>query len=161
MGERAERSERVSQISMPPERSYVVIARNFVGDVAAEESWISASRLDDLRLAVSEAVTNAIVAESEHGGVGTAKQAHEQEVRGCEILELVDQQQSARALCRGPSLGIAQQQLDGAKDLLVEVDLALAGEDLAIAGERVGETIDLAVVARLDLCRIDETEAGE
>jgi len=67
MGERAERSERVSQISMPPERSYVVIARNFVGDVAAEESWISASRLDDLRLAVSEAVTNAIVAESEHG----------------------------------------------------------------------------------------------
>lgn len=60
-------SDRVAQITVPPERSYVGVARNFVGDVAAEEGWITNSQLADLRLAVSEAVTNAVVAETARG----------------------------------------------------------------------------------------------
>lgn len=59
--------DRVSQISLPPDRRYVGVARDFVGDVAAEEGWISDPRLDDLRLAVSEAVTNAVRAEAAVG----------------------------------------------------------------------------------------------
>ena len=56
--------ERVSEISVPAESKYASIARNFVAEVAAEAGWIEPNRLDDLRLAVSETVTNAISAQA-------------------------------------------------------------------------------------------------
>ena len=63
-----------------------------------------------------------VVAHTEDGQIGRGQQPDEQEVRGREVLELVDQQQPAGALGRGPYVGLGEQDLDGAGDLLVEVE---------------------------------------
>ena len=44
-----------------------------------------------------------------------------------EVLELVDEQVPAARLGAPPGVGVAQQDLDGAVDLLVEVDGARIG----------------------------------
>lgn len=102
-----------------------------------------------------------VVAHAEHRGVGPGQQAHQQQVRRCEVLELVDQQQPARPLCGGAGLRVAQQQLDGLEDLFVVVDVAGSGQLVPVAGEGIGEPFDLAVVAALHLRRVEQPEASD
>ena len=102
-----------------------------------------------------------VVAHTEHRGVGSGQQAHQQQVRRCEVLELVDQQQPARPLCGGAGLRVAQQQLDGLEDLFVVVDVAGTGQLVPVAGEGIGKPFDLAVVAALHLRRVEQPEASD
>ena len=50
-----------------------------------------------------------IITDAEHGGVGTGEQPNQQDVRGSQILKLVDQQQPARPLRRRTSGRVAQE----------------------------------------------------
>ena len=100
-----------------------------------------------------------VVADAEHGRVGPGQEAHQQNVRRGEVLELVDQQQPTRPLRCGAGRGVAQEQLDGFENLLVVIDGTGPCQVLSIAGERLGETVDLSLVAALDPCRIEEPEA--
>ena len=50
------------EISIPPRTEYVAMVRNFVAETVARQAGVDARRLEDLRIAVSEAVTNAIAA---------------------------------------------------------------------------------------------------
>ena len=50
------------EIRIPPRTEYLAMVRGFVSDVVAREAGVDAQRLEDLRVAVSEAVTNAIAA---------------------------------------------------------------------------------------------------
>ncbi|CAB4830953.1 unannotated protein [freshwater metagenome] len=99
-----------------------------------------------------------VVAHAEHCCIGAGQQPDEQEVCRGEVLELIDQKESTGALCRCTRLRVAQQQLDRLEDLLVVVDRVGSSEFGAVAQEDVGEALDLAVVARLDLLRVDQTE---
>ncbi|MCE2525282.1 MAG: ATP-binding protein [Acidimicrobiia bacterium] len=57
------------EIQIPPRTEYLAMVRGFVSEVVAGEAGVDAQRLEDLRVAVSEAVTNAIAA---HAGRGIA-----------------------------------------------------------------------------------------
>lgn len=50
------------EIRIPPRTEYLAMVRGLVSDVVAREAGVDVQRLEDLRLAVSEAVTNAIAA---------------------------------------------------------------------------------------------------
>ena len=63
-----------------------------------------------------------VVADAEHDELGAGEQPHEQEVGGREVLELVDEQHPAGPLRRATGDRVGEQHLDGAEDLLVEVD---------------------------------------
>ena len=54
------------EIRIPPRTEYLAMVRGFVSEVVAREAGVDAQRLDDLRVAVSEAVTNAIAAHAAH-----------------------------------------------------------------------------------------------
>lgn len=54
--------ELVVNLEIPPSPEYVAIARLVVGSVAAARGALGDERVDDLKLAVSEACTNAIEA---------------------------------------------------------------------------------------------------
>ncbi len=50
------------EIQIPPRTEYLAMVRGFVSEVVAREAGVDAQRLEDLRVAVSEAVTNSIAA---------------------------------------------------------------------------------------------------
>ena len=50
------------EIRIPPRTEYLAMVRGLVSEVVAREAGVDAQRLEDLRIAVSEAVTNAIAA---------------------------------------------------------------------------------------------------
>ena len=50
------------EIRIPPSTEYVAMVRNFVTEVVARQAGADPQRLEDLRIAVSEAVTNAVAA---------------------------------------------------------------------------------------------------
>ena len=55
------------EIRIPPRAEYVAMVRNVVSEVVARQSGVNVQRLEDLRVAVSEAVTNAITAHVARG----------------------------------------------------------------------------------------------
>ncbi len=86
------------------------------GEVVLEVDQVLGGRS---RVAVDDLV---VVAHAE-GVVGRrAQQPDQQHVGGVQVLEFVDQQVPAAGLGDAPGLGVAQEDLDGAVDLLVEVD---------------------------------------
>ena len=99
-----------------------------------------------------------VVADAEHVERRQRQQAHEQDVGRREVLELVDEEVAARALHRAAERAVGEQHLDGAVDLLVEVDRAAPGELLAERREQLGQARDV-VARRLDDLRIGEPEA--
>jgi hypothetical protein len=94
-----------------------------------------------------------VVADPEHRPRRSGHQPQQQEVGGREVLELVDQELPARVAGASAGLGVAQQELDGADDLLVEVDRALPGQGFPVARHDVDQAVDVARHLRLDLCR--------
>lgn len=57
----------VAELLLPPAIVMLGIARAFVGAVAASAPGLDASRVDDVRLATSEAVANAVTAQQRVG----------------------------------------------------------------------------------------------
>jgi len=55
----------VRGIDIPANSRFVAAARNFVAEVALGGGWIDGEQLDDLRLVVSETVTNALHAHAQ------------------------------------------------------------------------------------------------
>jgi len=55
-------TERAVQLEIPAGAEYVALARLVVSAMAAGETQLSDDRIDDLKIAVSEACTNAIEA---------------------------------------------------------------------------------------------------
>ena len=53
-----------TELDIPAESRFVATARNFVADAARHGGWMDDQRLDDLRLVVSETVTNALHAQA-------------------------------------------------------------------------------------------------
>lgn len=53
-----------TELDIPAESRFVSTARNFVADAAVLGGWMDEERLDDLRLVVSETVTNALHAQA-------------------------------------------------------------------------------------------------
>ncbi|MBX7068659.1 MAG: ATP-binding protein [Microthrixaceae bacterium] len=53
---------RTIELKVPPDSRYLAAARNFVADAARDGGWTDEDQLDDLRLVVSESVTNALKA---------------------------------------------------------------------------------------------------
>lgn len=51
---------RIAHLEFPAESRFVAAARNFAADAAREAGWLDAQQMDDLRLVVSETVTNAL-----------------------------------------------------------------------------------------------------
>jgi len=49
-----------AELEIPAESRFVAAARNFVTEEARSAGWMQESQLDDLRLVVSETVTNAL-----------------------------------------------------------------------------------------------------
>lgn len=54
---------RTAELQIRAESRFVATARNFVADVARDAGWMDEWQLDDLRLVVSETVTNALRAQ--------------------------------------------------------------------------------------------------
>src|SRR3954468_13800188 len=61
-------SDRAVQLEIPAGAEFVALARLVVSAMASAETQLSDDRIDDLKIAVSEACTNAIEA---HGAVAT------------------------------------------------------------------------------------------
>ncbi len=101
-----------------------------------------------------------IVADPEHVGLGPCQQPHQQHMGRGEILELVDEHDLARPSGGSPSLGISAQDLDGAEDLLVEVEEAMAGQGLAVSRDDGGKVTDIAAELLLDHLRRPQAEPG-
>ena len=89
-----------------------------------------------------------VVAHPEDGQIGAGQQPDQQQVGGSEVLELVDQQQPARPLGGAAGVGLGQEHLDGAHDLLVEVQLVAGGQAGPVALDHVGEAVDVALAVR-------------
>lgn len=51
---------RVAHIDIPAESRFVAAARNFAAEAARAAGWLEPEQVDDLRLVVSETVTNAL-----------------------------------------------------------------------------------------------------
>jgi serine/threonine-protein kinase RsbW len=51
---------RTAELEIPAESRYVAAAREFVADEARAAGWLDDEQVDDLRLVVSETVTNAL-----------------------------------------------------------------------------------------------------
>ena len=102
-----------------------------VGDGAGEQPLV----VDEERRVGAGVAVDAlvVVADAEHVERRQRQQAHEQHVGRREVLELVDEEVAARALHRAAERAVGEQHLDGAVDLLVEVDGAAPGELLAEA----------------------------
>ena len=77
-----------------------------------------------------------------------------------QVLELVDEQVAVLGLNPAPERAVAQQRLERAVDLLVEVDRAEAGKALPVGVEAGGEPGDV-VAHLLDLLGRDEPEPGD
>ncbi len=106
-----------------------------VGDGAGEQALV----VDEERRVGAGVAVDAlvVVADAEHVEGRQRQEAHQQHVGRREVLELVDEQVAARALDRAAERPVGQQHLDGAVDLLVEVDRAAAGQLLAEGREQL------------------------
>ncbi len=92
-----------------------------------------------------------VVADAEHVAARCGEQADQQQVRGREILELVDEHHTTRPLRGTPGVGLRQQHEQGPIDLIVEVDRALSFEPAAERRPHAGQPVDVAVVLLLGL----------
>ncbi len=101
-----------------------------------------------------------IVPNGEHVEGGGRDEADEQHVRGGEVLELVDQHMAVVGLHRAAQRAIAEQRLQRAEHLLVEVDGPTALELGAVARVRRGQAGHV-VERRLDRGRIPEPQADQ
>ena len=126
----------------------VVRAAGEVAVVVDEELGIGA------RVAVDHLV---VVADAEHVVGGRADESQHEQLRGREVLELVDEEMAALALERAPHLGHAEQRFDGAVDLFVVVDRAVGVELVAVLVEHRAEPGDV-IALHLDAVRVDEAE---
>ena len=96
------------------------------------------------RVAVDHLV---VVAHAEHVVGGRGEEPHEQQVRGAQVLELVDQEMPALALHRAAQRGIATQRLDRACDLAVEIGGVVTRERVAVVVVHRREALDVAALA--------------
>ena len=99
-----------------------------------------------------------VVADAEHVVRGRGDEPQHEELRGREVLELVDEQVPALGLRGAAHVRLAQQHFDRAVDLLVVVDGAVGLQLLAVLVEHRAEPGDI-VASRLDELRVDEAEA--
>ncbi len=99
-----------------------------------------------------------VVTDPEDVEAGQGQQAQQQHVRRGEVLELVDQQVTAPALEGAPELAVSQQRLDGAVDLLVEVDHAPIRQGLSVRVEDRREPVDIVSLG-LDLIGRPQAQA--
>ena len=78
-----------AEVHLPPEVAHLATARAFVGAIAATAPGFDPGRIDDVRLAVSEAVANAIAAQ---GRVGSSEPVvvRSAPVGGRLVVEVVD-----------------------------------------------------------------------
>jgi len=80
------RAGEVIELEIPAKAEFVALARLVVSALAASDSNLADERIDDLKLAVSEACTNAIEA---HGAAGTQERvlvrcrAHDESLEVC------------------------------------------------------------------------------
>ena len=114
------------------------------GDVATEvdeEAGVGAGVLVDHLV---------VVAHGEHVERGGRQQAHEQDVGGREVLELVDEEVPVAPLLGRPELAVDEQRLDRRVHLLVEVDHAALAQGRAVGAEQRGEAGDVVALG-LDL----------
>ena len=81
-----------------------------------------------------------VVADAEHVVAGCREQPQEQHVRGCQVLQLVDQQVAVLGLPVAAERSVAEQQLDGQVDLLVVVDHLSATQLRPVRIERRRQT---------------------
>ncbi len=98
-----------------------------------------------------------VVADPEHIERWQGEQPQHQHVGRRQVLELVDQQVTARSLHRSAVLPIAEEHLEGRVDLLVEVDHTSFGEHGPVPGEHLGEAGDVVARGLHDL-RVREAE---
>ena len=61
------------EISIPPRTEYVAMVRNVVAELVARQAGVDTQRVEDLRVAVSEAVTNAIAAHAARGSAAPVR----------------------------------------------------------------------------------------
>ncbi|HRE02174.1 MAG TPA: hypothetical protein PLV68_12800, partial [Ilumatobacteraceae bacterium] len=99
-----------------------------------------------------------VVADAEHRQTRRRQQPHQQHVRGCEVLEFVDQQHAAGTLGGGPGIGVGEQNLQCRVHLLVEVDHPVAAQCGAILRPHLDQAVDFAVVTALDGHRVDQAQ---
>src|ERR1039458_4549567 len=85
-----------------------------------------------------------VVADAEDAQCRARHEAQEEHVRRGEILELVDEEELAAALGVASDLGLGEEHLKAAVDLLVEVHRAAPRELVAIAREDLREALDVA-----------------
>ncbi len=100
-----------------------------------------------------------VVADAEHRPTPRREQPHQQHVGRREVLELVDEQHPARVLRGSPRLGLCEQHVDGAPDLVVEVDRAGLLEGVAIERPHVVEPVDVASVLSSDHRGVEQPES--
>ena len=71
-----------------------------------------------LRVCAVEAVDRlVVVAYAEHAAVGSREQSHQQQMRGSQVLELVDQQHPAGALRGGPRATVSVSRISIARTI--------------------------------------------
>ncbi len=66
--------ETILELEIPASPEYIAIARLVVSSIASSRRNLADDRIDDLKLAVSEACTNAIEAYGPNGGVNRAEE---------------------------------------------------------------------------------------
>ena len=100
-----------------------------------------------------------VVTHPEHFVGGGGEEAHEEQVGRRQILELVDEKMAGAGLEAPPDLRVTQHHLEGDGDLLVEVEEVAVGENRPVAGEGVGEAVEIPV-GLFDIDRVEQAEAG-
>ena len=136
-------------------RAPVVDLELQVGGAGEELVVVDEERGVRARVAVDHLV---VVADTEHVVGGRRDQAQHQELRGREVLELVDEQVPALGLELAPDRDVRQQHLERAVDLLVVIHHAVGRHAVAELLEHHREAVDV-VAPRLDLVRRNEPEA--
>ena len=101
------------------DRAAVVDLERVVGGAGEQAGEVEEEAGIGAGVAVDDLV---VVAHAEHVEPGRGQQAEQEHVGRREVLELVDEQVAAAGLRPPPAVAVAQQELDGAVDLLVEVD---------------------------------------
>ena len=91
---------------------------------------------------------------------GHGREAHQQHVGRGEVLELVDEEVAVLGLHGSAQRTVAQEGLDGAEDLLVEVDGAPPAQLLTVGPVRRGEAGHVVELG-LDLLRPTQAQPDE
>ena len=102
-----------------------------------------------------------IVTDTEDRTAGRREQTDQHQVRGREILELVDEEGAAGRLRDPARVGLCQQDLDRPVDLVIEVDRTLPVECCSILRPHLGQTVDIAAIPSLGVHRCDEAQTNE